>query len=754
MSNLVGLVNEFFPYAQKQMGFNRPVSLFLASDEENSMNPLGKTGFYNPASAEITVFVDGRHPKDILRSISHELVHHAQNCRGEFDGELETGDNYAQIDPHLREMERQAYELGNLCFRDWENTREEPSCSENKNMTLKQTTFKDIVEEVLGEDANLLLELDPYFAGGAPVPAERYPAPEEEPEPEPDLTPIEDFWSGLKRPSSILAKTTGLGDAHSERAREEAQRELENKAGSTEYWGYKEPEGSPEADEQTIPDSGTDTSKDVDYGDIDYPGKDRGFWGSSAWRAPTIYGGEGVRGYRDDGVDWFGDHQSMEDANWLEKLIVSPITLAQMAMHGLGAGPETRPLSQGLEDIKKMQDAEKDFKADLELPSFETLPAEVRSAFEDYGVSEEDYNTVRDPFPKKITPGMEFAKTFGSGINRDIYAAQDRYNRRRKALAPLVKQAIAKARQNVPKGLTPDEERRWEENFGWLPTEGPGSRILDPETGRGTSQQEVDQAMYDASQEPERERKATGIERPKEWPLVYEDEFGNLYSGDPGVRDWVKQYGSWPPFLRSQWMSGPSIQNPQQGQAAGELGPSIRYGTSVPRVEDPVYDEYGRLVSPEQRYEEFPPDYIYGAEAPFIPDVAQALSQKGQWGTSWEDVAPKMAAGREWPELIKRIQGGLGRTGRRPAERIRESLEKRKVETNNEDELLNEIKVLLKVEGHKVGDQINSEVPEKETVSESKEEFDIVEESNSNLSNKEWWEDSLFETLTKNYTKR
>ena len=193
MSGLVGLVNEFFPYAQKQMGFNRPVSLFLASDEENSVNPLGKTGFYNPASAEITVFVDGRHPKDILRSISHELVHHTQNCRGEFDGDLETGDNYAQNNPHLREMEREAYELGNLCFRDWENTREEPSCSESKTVTLKQTTFKDIVKEALGEKPGLLLELDPYFGGAAP----QFPGgPAEEPDPD-SLDWLTDLYSNL-----------------------------------------------------------------------------------------------------------------------------------------------------------------------------------------------------------------------------------------------------------------------------------------------------------------------------------------------------------------------------------------------------------------------------------------------------------------------------------------------------------------------------------------------------------------------------
>jgi hypothetical protein len=69
----------------------------------------------------ITVFVDNRHPKDILRSLSHELVHHGQNCRGDLNSAGAGEQGYAQKDPHLREMEREAYEVGNLCFRDWED---------------------------------------------------------------------------------------------------------------------------------------------------------------------------------------------------------------------------------------------------------------------------------------------------------------------------------------------------------------------------------------------------------------------------------------------------------------------------------------------------------------------------------------------------------------------------------------------------------------------------------------------------------
>lgn len=125
LANLKPFVKRFLPYAQKKMGFNHPPVINFMSDAENSQNILGKTAFYDPSTYKIVVYVDGRHPKDILRSLSHELVHHTQNCRGDFEDREEVGETsvgYAQKNPHLREMEREAYELGNMCFRDWEDT--------------------------------------------------------------------------------------------------------------------------------------------------------------------------------------------------------------------------------------------------------------------------------------------------------------------------------------------------------------------------------------------------------------------------------------------------------------------------------------------------------------------------------------------------------------------------------------------------------------------------------------------------------
>ena len=136
------MIQSLVSFSQDRFGFEKPPSLFLNSDSSNAENPLGKTAYYDPQSHEIHIYVDGRHPKDIMRSISHELVHHKQNCDGELDGNYYHGEGYAQKDNHMRDMEKQAYLNGNMCFRDWEDgyKQNETIYNEwrNKQMSLKE----------------------------------------------------------------------------------------------------------------------------------------------------------------------------------------------------------------------------------------------------------------------------------------------------------------------------------------------------------------------------------------------------------------------------------------------------------------------------------------------------------------------------------------------------------------------------------------------------------------------------------------
>ena len=147
---LSGEITRFYPYVKEKLGFDKPVIINLLSDPENSKNIFGKTAQYSPSDMTIDIFVDGRHPKDILRSLSHELVHHAQNCRGDFDNLGSTEQGYAQKNPFLRKLEAEAYLLGNgLLFRDFEDMRKSKmKTNENK------FNLKDMIRKVLKETLN------------------------------------------------------------------------------------------------------------------------------------------------------------------------------------------------------------------------------------------------------------------------------------------------------------------------------------------------------------------------------------------------------------------------------------------------------------------------------------------------------------------------------------------------------------------------------------------------------------------------
>ena len=139
------MAKSFYPYAKKRLGFDKNPRVFFRNDSENALKPLGKTAYYDPSNYHIVLYVSDRHPKDILRSFSHELVHHAQNCRGDFKDIGSVGEGYAQENPHLREMEREAYEQGNLIIRDWEDSIKEP---------VMESNTKEIEKEIRDAKAN------------------------------------------------------------------------------------------------------------------------------------------------------------------------------------------------------------------------------------------------------------------------------------------------------------------------------------------------------------------------------------------------------------------------------------------------------------------------------------------------------------------------------------------------------------------------------------------------------------------------
>ena len=89
---------------------------FEHDDTENAKNFFGKTAYYDPNTQTIVLYTEGRHPKDILRSYSHEMVHHTQwleDRLGDIVGTDTTSDG------HLDKLEKEANLIGTMTFRNW-----------------------------------------------------------------------------------------------------------------------------------------------------------------------------------------------------------------------------------------------------------------------------------------------------------------------------------------------------------------------------------------------------------------------------------------------------------------------------------------------------------------------------------------------------------------------------------------------------------------------------------------------------------
>lgn len=90
----------------------------VREDEQEASNFFGKTAYYNPHDKEVVLFTLGRHPKDVCRSFTHEMIHHIQNLEGRLEG---IGTSNTNEDDYLQEIEKEAYLKGNITFRNWED---------------------------------------------------------------------------------------------------------------------------------------------------------------------------------------------------------------------------------------------------------------------------------------------------------------------------------------------------------------------------------------------------------------------------------------------------------------------------------------------------------------------------------------------------------------------------------------------------------------------------------------------------------
>ena len=100
-----------------------PKIKIIDDDSKNAEGIFGSTAYYNPNECSITLYTLNRHPKDILRSYAHEMIHRIQDNEGRLKNITTTNTNE---DDDLFELEKEAYLNGNITFRIWEDSLKNP----------------------------------------------------------------------------------------------------------------------------------------------------------------------------------------------------------------------------------------------------------------------------------------------------------------------------------------------------------------------------------------------------------------------------------------------------------------------------------------------------------------------------------------------------------------------------------------------------------------------------------------------------
>jgi hypothetical protein len=146
LTSLEPHVQGMYDYFDQKLGFQKPPTMFFDSDPSNQSKVLGKTAYYDPQSFEVHIFVDGRHPKDMLRSIAHELIHHHQNLEGRLEVGGYMGEGYYLKNEEMKKLEQEAMLEGNALMREYEDNLK---LEEKNKMSLKEWKNNELNKQLL-----------------------------------------------------------------------------------------------------------------------------------------------------------------------------------------------------------------------------------------------------------------------------------------------------------------------------------------------------------------------------------------------------------------------------------------------------------------------------------------------------------------------------------------------------------------------------------------------------------------------------
>lgn len=96
----------------------RPFPKVILDNSDQGDGVFVYTGYFDPVSNAIRLFTFKRHPKDVIRTCAHELLHHMQRVNGDIEKSGYSSDKITE-DKNLIRLEAEAYLKGNMAFRAW-----------------------------------------------------------------------------------------------------------------------------------------------------------------------------------------------------------------------------------------------------------------------------------------------------------------------------------------------------------------------------------------------------------------------------------------------------------------------------------------------------------------------------------------------------------------------------------------------------------------------------------------------------------
>ena len=114
--HIIGLV-QFF---EKEGYSLKPYPKVELREDNEADDITARTGCYTPQNNTLILYCNNRHPKDVLNTASHELWHKYQDVKGKLDPvKLGESTNYTKGNDYLKEIEHEAFKMGNVMRRKY-----------------------------------------------------------------------------------------------------------------------------------------------------------------------------------------------------------------------------------------------------------------------------------------------------------------------------------------------------------------------------------------------------------------------------------------------------------------------------------------------------------------------------------------------------------------------------------------------------------------------------------------------------------